>query len=263
MSRIVALAARARGHIASLAGPLREAARGEPRRRRVAWAAVALVLVVVPLGFNLARESSYSVSIDLFPRSVDGYPAVREPAYYRAFLSDGELAKEMRRNVAARPAEYRDAAIRRTGRPGRLVLSLAAGTPARATDLVNALGPQVAGASRRQLGRQAGADAGRLRARLDAGGPSTRARRRLRRELRAAERLRDEPVERIVLGQPATVPQIRGWADKVADAMPGAFRGRPSPVWAGLAGLLVAATLWLIALALLPPGRRRSHAPAP
>jgi hypothetical protein len=261
MSGIAALASRARGALASLVSPQREAARGEPRRRRLAWAALALVLVLVPIGFNLARESSYSASIDVYPRKVKGYAPVRDPAYYRSFLTDDELAREMDRNAEAQPAEYRDAAIRRTDRPGRLVLSVAADTPARAAELVDALGPQVAGASRRQLGSKAGADAARLRARLDAGAPSTGARRRLRRELRDAERLRDEPVERVVLGKRATPPPLRGWADKVADAMPGEFRGRPSPVWAGLAGLFVAATLWLIALALLPPGRRRSDAP--
>jgi hypothetical protein len=76
-----------------------------------------------------------------------------------------------------------------------------------------------------------------------------------------AERLRVAPVPRVVLGSRASPAPIRGWADKLADALPGALPARSSPLWAALAGLLVVTILWLAALALFPPGRQASGAP--
>jgi hypothetical protein len=222
-------------------------------------------MVAVPAAFNLARHSSYSASRDIYPRPIAGYPLVSDPAYYRAFLGDRELQAQMYQNTGARPPEYANTHIA-LGMGGKLISIVKAETPARAQELVNALGPQLANATRRQLAQQARADEtklrGELRSRTLSAHDARLRRRQLRRAVRAV-RLGPEPPERIVLGAPAGRPPIRGFADKLADSLPGAFPARRSPVWAGLAGLLVAATLWLIGLALFPPGGRRPGAESP
>src|SRR4051794_41225248 len=118
--------------LAALRAWLRERARSESRGRRLGWAAIALVLAVVPFVFNLERVGSYSASVDVFPRRLKGYQPVEDPAYYRSFLSDTELEDQMSLNTGARADEYRDATtIRPGGHPTRLVLSVTAATPAR------------------------------------------------------------------------------------------------------------------------------------
>jgi hypothetical protein len=238
----------------SLAVRLNAARLTEGRRRRIAWIVVALLMVVVPVAFNLARNS-YSASLELYPRAVSGYPPVNDPAYYRAFLTDNELQTQMRFHAPGGPSAYADAVIR-AGRRGRVVVTVSADAPNDAQRIVNALGPQLANATRRQLAAQAEAEAQRLRALLGSGKLTARQTRRVRRRLARANSVGLVPPERIVLGTRPGPPPLRGFADKVADAMPGPYPTRPSPLWAGFAGLLVAVTLWLIGLALLPPRGR-------
>ena len=250
------LASAGRAGAAQLAGH----AASESRRRRLGFAVVALMLIVVPVTFNSAREASYSASVELAPRAVDGYPPVTDPAYYEVFLDDFQLHANMRENVDASPSDYDDATVRPTaGR--RLRLTVTAEVPIRARDIVNELGPQLSEASRRHLERQVAGDMVKLEERLRSDGTSARERRRLRRRLRRLERLDPLKLQRIGVPARASAPPIRGWADEVADAAPGELPPRPNPVWAGLAGLLVALILWLIGLALFPPGRARPDSP--
>jgi hypothetical protein len=236
---------------------IRERARHESRRRRLAWLAVALLLVAGPVGFDLARQSSFHASIELFPAPLPPYPAVHDPAYYRAFLGDPELRRQIQLNVGD-GAEYRDVRIRPYPPRRTLIVTVTAGTPALARDFVNALGPQLAGASRRQIAVTTVRDAARIRAALQ----TARARRQpvarrraLARRLRAVERLVATQPARVLLGQAAAAPRLRRWADRVTDALPGSFPPRPGLGWVALAGLIVLAALWGAVLALVPPGR--------
>jgi hypothetical protein len=247
------------GGTRSLAARLRDSARGESRRRRIVWVAIAALLVLVPLGFNLARAAGFSASLELFPQKVGPYPAVDKPSYYRSFLTDPELGRQMDINARVRPADFRDAAIRPHKSHGTLVLTITADTPEKAQRIVNQLGPQIGGATSRQLARDTDKAIGKLQDRLRTRLSSSE-RTAARRDLRRLERLQPLPPARLLFGRPAPLPKMDRWADRVVDDLPGDFSGRPSPAAAALAGLLVALILWAICLALLPPAGRRSDA---
>lgn len=237
-----------------LARTLRERARLESRRRRRAWAGLAALMVLVPMLFNLARESQFSATVEIFPRAVAPYPPVSDPAYYRSFLDDARLQKGMALNVEAPAEEYRGASVRRPSR-GPLSLTVRSNRPIRAQQVVNALAGQIAVATQRQLANQVTGELLRLDIRLSAPPPTAAERRDIRSRIRTLRRLAaGPPPNRVVLGAPAPVPPLSHVADKVADALPGDFPTRKSPLSAGLAGLLIVATLWAIALLLVPPG---------
>jgi len=253
---------RLRGLAVALAATLRDGARGESRRRRKVWVVIAALLVLGPLAFNLARAADHRASVELFPREVEPYRAVSDAEYYRSLLDDPPLRQQMRLNARARAADYDGVTIRRGPRRGALTVTVAAGTPARAQRLVNALAPQIAGATQRQLARLADDDARTVRRRLRER-PSRAERRQLRRRLRRLNEFGQFPPPRVLPGAQAPPPRIDRWADQLVDDLPGDFPPRPSPAWAALAGLLVTATLWAIFLVLMPPGRPRSgSAPA-
>jgi hypothetical protein len=243
-------------------GPQGERARGESRRRRLLWIAIAALLVLAPLAFDLARAPDFKASVELYPTRVAPYPAVLDPSYYRSFMGDSELRRQMQLNVGDRVADYRDVTIDRDPTSGTLTLTAVAATPAKAQRFVNALGPQIAEATRRQLGLQAARDRTKLRQRLRTR-LSRSERLTLRRQLRRLGQFGQFPPGRVLLGRPAPRPRMDRWADRLVADLPGDFPGRPSPAWAALAGLLVAATLWATCLVLLPPGGRRSDAALP
>ena len=221
------------------------------RRERLLLGLAAL-LVLGPLIFNVARAPDHSASVELHPVLDRGLPPNDDPAYYRALMVDFQLRVNMRKNIGglASAGLYDDVTFERT--PRRTVLMMAAAaTPDDAATFANALAPQLAGASKRELQRSTLVIARRLRGAL-ARRPPRAERRRLRSELRRIEALLNEPHERIVLGPAATPPNVDNWADRIADALPGELPGRPSPLWAAFAGAVVAATLWLIAFVLFP-----------
>ena len=230
------------------------AARAESRWRRAFWLVVAAVLVCVPVVVTLARSSSFTASIRLYPGPVAGFKAIRDPAYYRGLLTDPVLRFEMRRNAGVSQREYADARIA----PGStfLTLTVDAGQPAEAQRLVNALGPQVAGATARDVVRAVNGQIGVLRRQIKRGRRGTATRRARLRRLRALRRVVAAPPQRITLGPAARRPPVEGWADEMVDALPGQLPARPSPVWAGLAGLLLAIVAWGIALVRVPPAPR-------
>jgi hypothetical protein len=211
--------------------------------------------VIGPLGFNLARERGFQASVDLFPRAVRPYPPIHDPDYYQALLADPELREQMRLNAGGqRGVRYNNIRVRRGQGKGPLTVTVEADRPERAQVFVNALGPQIAGATQRQLGRVVRRDIERVSTRL-AGATPGRERRTLRARLRRLESFGAFPPARVLPGAPAPRPPIKRWADRLVNDLPGDFRSRPSPVWAALAGLLVAVTLWLICLAVVPPRR--------
>jgi hypothetical protein len=233
---------------------LTQSARAESRRRRIAWAALAALLVIGPMAFNLARESRFTASVEIFPSALSPYPPIVDPGYYRSFLRDPELRRQMRLNAHAGGGELAGAAFR--AEPAHnLLLTVAADDPARAQELVNTLAPQISEATRRWVARQAVMDIGRLDARLRSkvlGGPE---RRRLARRIRRLRALGLEPPSRVVLGPSAPRPRLDNWADKLADALPGSYPAPADASSAGLGGLMIVAALWLVGLAVRPPAR--------
>jgi hypothetical protein len=254
MSRLRGAAGAVRTQARSLVGSLREGARNESRRRRLTWIAVAALLVIGPLAFNLAREPDFEASVQIFPREVSPYPPVYDPDYYEALLADPELREQMRLNVGQGVVKYENVSISRGPGANRLTMTAEADRPEKAQRFINALAPQIAGATQRQLGRAAQRDIERVGARLGDTPPGSE-RRTLRGRLRRLNTFGEFPPPRVLPGAAAPLPQLERWTDRLVSDLPGDFRSRPSPVWAALSGLLVAATLWVIGLLLVPPRR--------
>jgi hypothetical protein len=257
-AKLRALARALRGLIASWLVNLRDTARLQSRRRKGIWLGVAALLVLGPLAFNLARAADFKASARLFPSAVRPYPAPRDPAYYRELVDDPVLHREMRRNVDFPDTSYDDIQILSGTKSGPLKVTVAANTPADAARFVNALKAQIVVASQRQLARMAAQDVRDTQARLQEGPPRSE-RRGLRRRLRRLSRLTtvgETLPARVLPGAQARAPAITRGADRLVDDLPGSFRGRPSPIWAALAGLLVLVVLTALALTFLPPPRR-------
>jgi hypothetical protein len=206
--------------------------------RRAAWAAVAVVMFAAPLAFDLERAPRFYASEAMYPRAVGLYPPLFDPAYYHALLSDSGLRNYMRLIAGARSSVYLDAGFR-AGPPGAVTLTVHAETPARARAFVHALALQIAAVSRDQVASQAEVDAKKLRARLAALSLASAERRDASLRLAAVLRVRAAPYERVLVAGPPPLRRPLRRADKLVDALPGAFPPRPSPHWAGLAGLLL------------------------
>jgi hypothetical protein len=251
-----AIGATARRAMAAIRGLRQAAARESPRRRRL-WIAAAAMLVLGPLAFNVARAGELSASVELFPRQVGTRPAVTDPGFWRGFLTDPELRLQMLLNARARPAEYADARIEPAGPgPSPLSVGVPTPTPRRSRELTNALAPQLVGASGRLVTAGLRRDLAETQQRVADARRGTDEHQRLVRRIIRIRRLMQAP-QGAVLGLPATEPEPTRLADKIADAMPGDFPARPSPVWSALAGLLLATTLWAVGLVLVPPPPRR------
>lgn len=238
-----------------LALRLRTNAREESTRRRRLWIAVAVLLVLGPVAFTLARASTFTATVELFPSPVAPFPAERDPTVYRSFLDDPLLQREMLRNANALPSEYRDASIRPFPPRRTLLISVDSRSPARAQKLANTLGPQLIGALQRRLPGRATAVIQSLTDALRGTSTSRRDSRRIKRRIRRLGQLVAQPPTPAVLPPPVREPRLTHWADRVADALPGNLPERPNPLLAGLAGLLVALTLWVIGLGLFSRGQ--------
>jgi hypothetical protein len=246
------LVRRLRELVMAVARAVGGAARHETRRGRLGWLAVAALLVLGPLGFNLAREPRFDASMTISPRAVGPYPAIDDPGYYRTLLADPQLRARTKADGGEAVGGDDDVTILPGPEPETVTLTVRAGTPERAQVFVNALGPQIARATERALALVASEDAARLRERLRRTGLSVAERRTLRARLRRIEELSADSPPGVVLGS-AAMPQIDRWADRLADALPGALPARPNPAWAALAGLFVAAALWAISRLLRAP----------
>src|SRR4051794_21135041 len=243
---------RAAAAIRRLAALIRSRAPLESRRRRLGWAVVAAALVLGPALFNVARESRFTASVPLVAMRVGPFPAMRDPGYYRTLMGDPELRKQL--NTGAGVDQYGATRVRLLP-SGLLVLEVAAASPVRAQELLKALAPQIAEATRRQLGREAASRAATLRAELVDGRVDRSKRGRLRQELRSVRRVAAHPPDRTVPGGAASRPGLHRLGDRIADALPGGLPARQSPLKAAFGGLLIAGTLWSIALLVAPPAR--------
>jgi hypothetical protein len=224
----------------------------ESRRRRWSWIAVVVILTLGPVAFTLARSSSFAASLDLAPVRVGPYERVFEPDRYARLLGDQELRGEMRKNVGVVPKDVDFA--RGPGRSLRVTVSMP--RPEQAAPVANALAAQIGQATRRQLIGRIPADLAKIRRALRSGMLSRAERRAGRRLVRQLRGLMPTPPHRVVVARPATAPRLTRPADRLVDALPGDFPRRPDPLPAGLAGLLLAGTLWALALVLFPPRRR-------
>jgi hypothetical protein len=250
-TRVPAIRSQAAGWFFKTGARLHIGARYESARRRWLWALVATTVVLVPLAFTLARSTDYRASIGIYPRVVGPYPAVEDPGYWRAFLSDPEL----RRNMVPIGADAQDlerVEITPSSFDRSLVVTATASTAKKAAEIATALGPQLAGASARQLHARALRDGPEIGKLLQS--PKTgRARRtQLRRQLAFIRGLGPFATHRAVVGAPPSPPPLT-WADRVANALPGGTPEPPSPAAVVIAGLAVVATLWALALILVPP----------
>ena len=235
-----------------------ERARRQSLNARIFWVLAALVLVAGPVALTLARDDDHTASVELFPMKVGPYPPPLSPAYYEPLLEDRILRFETRRasGLGELSGLFKDVEVTRTGRR-KVTLSASAGTPFRARRFVNTLSRQLAVATVRELGTRATRDLREARTTLRRRSRTKAERKLLRRRLPAITRLSRAPVPRFALGAPASTPKLDRWADRLVDGLPGSVPARPSPVWAGLAGLLLAATAWGIVLAFTrprPPG---------
>lgn len=239
----------------------RAGARAESRRRRIAWAVAAAVLVLGPVAFNLARQSGFDATVELFPVATPPYPAIDSPRYYHALLSEAGLRQEMTREVGSLfdPGDVTLRPHRMAGHP-TVLLTVRGDTPAHAQRVVNALAPQIQGATRRELlsiNELAAERVVRAIRRAHATKAPLRVRRRLAARLRTMRRIAAAQPVRMLPGRPADRPRLTRWTDRLANSMPGSFPARPPVVSVALAGLIVLVTLWAIALALVPPRGRR------
>jgi hypothetical protein len=222
----------------------------------LAAAGATTVLVLVPATVTLTRAASFPASVAFSPRAVAPFPAVSRPDYYRRLLANPAVRIGVYLDSGFDPAEEHPTVARAGGPGSRLVLTERKTVPAQARDLVNALAHHLAGASALLLEGEAVREEGRTAARLRHRHPYA-ARQALRIRMRRLRSIAASPPPRISLGQAATRPHLSRRADRWADAMPGRYPGRPSPVWAGVAGLLAAAAVIAVCAAFVrPPGRR-------
>lgn len=235
--------------------------RSRPRRSRpprggpprAVWASVIAAMVLVPAGLTLGRDSSHTATMQIFPQRTGPLPAAQDPAYYRVLL---RALTPWMGSEGLGPWDYAGTEFR-AGPRGSVVMSLGASSAAHAERILNALSRQIVRASEREVVEEATALARADERRLARGGMAPAERVGLRRRVRELRQLAAAPPARVVPGRPAAAPEPDRWADRVADAFPGELPGRPSPVWAGVAGGLVAAVLWgIVALVL----RRPEHA---
>jgi hypothetical protein len=227
------------------------------RRVRLGWGALALVMFALPVAFGLARTPEFSASTALYPRAVGPYQPPRAGYYLRALREDTILHRYVRLGVGAPSSVYRDATF--GVRPPRaLLVTVKGGSPDDAHRWSAGLALALQSATLRQVQAQATADARWLEAKLSAGALAGATRRDLARRIAAVKRVAAAPTPRITAGAPPPLPRPARAADKLVDALPGDFPPRPSPLWAGLAGLLVVALARAFVALVRHPERVRS-----
>jgi hypothetical protein len=227
-------------------------------RRRIVWAAIALFMFAGPVAFDLARASGFTASTPIYPRRIGPYPPVTDPNYYRRLLGDSDLQRYMRTTAGARSSVYLDAQFPFQP-PDTVLVTVRAGTPARARAFADALAHQIAEVTARELASEAGMEAKMIRVRLAAPGLGRAKRRSLGRRLGAVQGVLAAPAERVAESNaPTPQPPLTHPVDKFVNALPGSFPPRPSPLWAGLAGLLLVALARAIGVAVFSPRRIRS-----
>jgi hypothetical protein len=225
----------------------------------VAWIAAAIIMAVGAAAFTAARQAEFSASVEVVPAAVGPLPAVHDAGYYRSLLRDPQLVRQAQEAIGFGASVRHDVMIAPSRVRPTFVVTATRPTPDGARDVANAVAHEIAYASGREVGAAAAQRLGGVEAQLGSGPVGPRQRRRLRGQAAALRKLTRIPAERVALGGPATAPPVSDLPDRLVDALPGPFPGRPSPFWAGLAGLLVTALLWVASAMLVSPHGIGSH----
>ena len=205
-----------------------------------------LVLVVVPVVFTAFRSPHQTASVEVFPIQRPVFGKARDPVgYLHRLLRDPGVPPgvEGRVGVLLTPAHV-DKDVRISPKGDHALVSVSAGTPARASALLDAVVRELANASANDLGGLARAALAPTRAQLAAAPPGQRA--ALQRRLRALQGILAKPRQALVAPPrpgPARPPRL---ADRIVDALPGPFAPRTSPVELALIGLVLAFVLSLV-----------------
>jgi hypothetical protein len=203
-------------------------------------AGIAVVLLAVGAwAFAAARDPEYRAVVDLTaaPRGVLS-PTI-SPIYLRRLLSRGESDLRIRLERSGMDPGTVDTVVIRGGAFRPFVrVSSAAGTPARAENLLTQVVRQLDALSAAELTRRARGVLRATQATLTDPLLDVTERDRLERRARSVRRYLRAPRGRFGAG-PVRVQQPTRWADRVVDALPGPFPQRPDPLWAALVGLLV------------------------
>ncbi|MGH2726836.1 MAG: hypothetical protein ACRDKS_07645 [Actinomycetota bacterium] len=175
----------------------------------VAWVAILLVLVVAPVALTLARESRFVASVE-----VTSGDAQLSPAALAASLPAAVKPSKDTEETPDAPADPITPQEARVIADEATVADRVTATPIARGAVVSVWGSTPAEAAR--LG-----DALAMKLEQDAAQAGT---------------------GRVILGA-RHIPTVTRPIDRVVDALPGPFPGRPHPLWAGFTGLLVAVTL--------------------
>lgn len=133
------------------------------------------------------------------------------------------------------------------GGPGAFRIVAEGTTPERAVELARELGEQLGSFSSLDLIAAANRQAAAIHDALPDTRPGSPRRRRLTERLERLFPLRfEQPPPRLALGAPPEPSEPEAWADSVVDALPGPFPPRPSPLWVGLAGVLLTVAAWVL-----------------
>lgn len=212
--------------------------------RVLASLVVVLASAAAATGFALARQPDYRAAVDVVAVERETLRPSIDPAYLRGRFAAGraELATRLERS-GVDPALLRGVRIRRTATPpGAVSISSAAATPARAEMLTRLVVLQIDALSAVELGRVARRRLRAGEARLASPSLAAGERQRLQRRLSGLRRYLEQPRARFG-ALAGSVERPRRWADRLAQAAPGALPARPSPIWAGLMAALVGAAI--------------------
>jgi hypothetical protein len=250
---------------------VRDGVAAEGLERRVLWIVAALVLVVLPAVFTASRTTQFASQVPMKPQALGPLAAQYTPGYYEGFLAVPVVQQRLRATADAGPSEYRRATTATFAPDGTMVLTVRNSSPDRAQELAENVAREIVNGTARHAGLLRTQTIADINARLaKRPRPKRTERLKLYRQRRALVRLGPSTPPRVAVTGPATRPPLKTWADEVAAALPGDMPGRPSPLWAAFAGLLLLVALWVGAMTLAPPGgqtvrllRRVVEEPAP
>jgi hypothetical protein len=246
--------------LAAAAAPLSERLGRVPRRERVLLAVVLLILTVVPAAIAAARSSEVRVELAL-ERAAPGFSAPQGvPAYVRSMLRGSRLREHVAgvtgRSWRDLEDHYDAIEVVRRGAPGHreVVMRVPADTVRDAEKLADAIvGKLDIDAELQVNGRTLLARIGR---RLRDENLSEAVRRRLiTQRLFARAGLRSFRNDIPLRASRPVTEAPRGTVDRAIDSLPGENPPYRSPVWTGLAGLLLGlalCSLWLLARSPAP-----------
>lgn len=211
-----------------------------------------MILVGVLVGVTLLRTSSFHDSAKVLVIPVEGLPPLADQAAYVRSLAEDPKALLYTTLSAGFTISRR--ALRESMRFSRarrsIVVRVEAGSPARVRSLVRALMPQMAGASAREVRRTAKNRASTLRLQLRSPLLSHRERARVARLLGLIQPITSGKTLRVAFRPLGPPPRPTRWIDRAIAKLPGDYPPAPSPILAGIAGVIAALIVAATSLAL-------------